>query len=198
MRKRKDIIKDSSTRQKKAKTLFQWSEGEELNLLNKLVEFSANNLDHEQFYPFLRNGSLADVPKIQIFDKIQQLKRKHLEKLESRVQMVSHVDDERDESFELSNRLWGENEIETETQNVSTSKAFDAWSMSSFEALFEGHSLHLDAFTPSFLEATKKKMDERLDLQNHHSLIKANLKAQLAQLKHHLTQTRFENSTTGQ
>lgn len=170
------------------RSLFEWSKEEELVLLKKLVEFSTNNIPHEEFYPFLRNGSLAEVPKIQIFDKIQQLKNKYLED--------NNGDEIRDdEGFELSKRLWGEEEEDTETTTEQSCKALDMWNMSHFERLFESHGVESDLFTPSFLEATKREVDELFCLQNQHLLNKANLNQQLAQLKHHIIQTRFKNHT---
>lgn len=207
--KRKEIKKRSSGREKKKgkrSILFEWSIEEELKLLKKLVEFSTNNIAHEEFYPFLRNGSLVDVSKIQIFDKIQQLKNKYLEKINK---MELHDDADGgdneleswdDEGFELSKRLWGET-AETHPSNgtpksASKSEALDEWNKSYFENFFDSHGLELHLFTPSFLEATKKEVDQLFCLQNHHFLIKANLKAQLAQLKHHIIQTRFPNNHT--
>ena len=97
------------------------------------------------------------------------------------MQMQSHVD-ERDEAFELSKRLSGKNEIET--QSGSTSKVLDVSNKRNFEALLERHRLRLDLFTPSDLDAIKKDVDELFHLKNQYSLMEANLEAELAQLKH--------------
>ncbi|KAG6575378.1 hypothetical protein SDJN03_26017, partial [Cucurbita argyrosperma subsp. sororia] len=89
---------------------------------------------------------------------------------------------QKDEVFELSKRFSGENEIETQSGSAST--ILEVSNKRNFEALLERHRLRLDLFIPSDLDAIKKEVDELFYLQNQYSLIKANLKAQLAQLKH--------------
>lgn len=190
----KSSLGSEKKERRRKKSLFEWSKGEEVNLVKKLIEFHTKKMGDEEFYPFLRNGSLAEVSKIQIFNKIQQLKNEYLEKkLELRKMRIKHLKYENDdEIFELSNRLWGE--VET-TGSTSTSKALDVCSRSYFEGFFDGHGLHVQLFTPSFLHSTNKDIHHLFSLQNHHFLIKANLKAQLAQLKYHIIQHPYNNPT---
>ncbi|KAL4010554.1 hypothetical protein IC575_030055 [Cucumis melo] len=191
-----------SEKKKRRKSLFEWSKGEELNLLKKLVEFNSKNISREEFYPFLRNGSLAEVSKIQIFDKIQQLKREYLEnKLELRKMRKRNVkleeddddyNDKRDEGFELSNQLWGEVD---ETERASNSKALEVCSRNYYEGFFESCGLDVQLFDPSFHDATKKDIDHLFNLEHHVILSKAKLTAQILQLKYDLIQARVNNPT---
>ena len=64
---------------------------------------------------------------------------------------------QRDEAFELSKRLSGENEIET--QSGSASKALDVSNKRNFEALLKHHMLQLNLFTLSDLNVIKKEVN---------------------------------------
>ncbi|KGN49711.1 hypothetical protein Csa_018385 [Cucumis sativus] len=164
-----------SGKKKRRKSLFEWSKGEELNLLKKLVEFNTKNISREEFYPFLRNGSLAEVSRTQIFEKIQELKREYLkQKLELRKMRKRNVkmedDDDfnnkRDEGFELSNEVWGKVD---ETERASISKVLE--------------------------DAAKKDIDRLFNLEHQAFLFKSKLVSKLVKLKNDIIQAPITDPT---
>lgn len=190
-----------SGKKKRRKSLFEWSKGEELNLLKKLVEFNTKNISREEFYPFLRNGSLAEVSRTQIFEKIQELKREYLkQKLELRKMRKRNVkmedDDDfnnkRDEGFELSNEVWGKVD---ETERASISKVLEVCRRNYYEDFFESKELDVKLFNPSFQDAAKKDIDRLFNLEHQAFLFKSKLVSKLVKLKNDIIQAPITDPT---